>query len=176
LPLKKSTLRLLPRPIIEALLEKVLAYTPEEQVADLQNLRAGTQLVLWHPVWGNLSCADCMKYRPDSDGILLRRPHNRGPLQERFPGELTPCFSCPKISEVNRARTSLPVVELREYAVELSDRNRQALRYHQECLHLGGRFPEDPLVRRHAGVIGPLLDAYKQSKLDRVYYLLGGKL
>ncbi len=88
----------------------------------------------------------------------------------------TPCFSCPKINELDRARTSLAVVELRTFAVELSDRNRQAVTYHRQCLYLGGKFPEDPLVRQHASVIGPILEGFQASKLDRVYFLLGGKL
>ncbi len=174
-PLKKKTLRLLPHPIIESMLEKVLAYTADEQLADIQNLRDGTRLVLWHPVWGNLSCTDCMKYRPDEDGVLLRKPHRRGPLQERFAGEQTPCYSCPKIAEEDRARPGLSVDELRTYAVELSDRNRAALQFHLTCSYMG-HFPEDAIVRRTAGAVGPILERHKQSKLDRVFFLLGGKL
>ena len=84
------------------------------------------------------------------DGVLSRRA---GRLQERWPGAVLPCASCPKIPREAPARD-------RRYAVELSDRNRAAFRHWRECKAVG-RWPEDSIVRRNAALIQQVFDDHE---------------
>jgi hypothetical protein len=71
-------------------------------------------------------------------------------------GVPTPCYKCPKIPP------DAPAKE-RRYAVELSEKNERVYQHYLECAAVS-RFPDDPLVRRHAALIGSVLDDVERSE------------
>lgn len=98
-----------------------------------------------HPGVAGRDCGDCRKWQyADTDevgGKLLRRG---GLPIMRPPGQPPPCRRCPKIPDgVDPAYWN---------AVEWSDKNWKAFRFHQQCAAVG-RFPDDAIVRRNAGLI-----------------------
>jgi hypothetical protein len=120
-----------------------------------------------HPAHFSLSCETCQKF-VQKDGVLVRHPARTGPPLERQPGQPTPCATCPKIPEDAPERT-------RRFARELSPRNLAAFKHYRECAAVG-RFPDDPIVRRNAAIIKEVADSYRDSKLDALAALLGGRL
>lgn len=117
-----------------------------------------------HPTYASLPCDVCEKYL-HKDGVLTRRRGMELPVL-RPAGVVTPCFKCPKIPDDAPERA-------RQYAVEMSDRNRQAFRHYREC-KATGRFPDDPIVRRNAGLIREIEDALDRAKWDQLVVALGG--
>ncbi len=122
-------------------------------------------VALAKPAYSALSCQACQSYL-HSDGVLTRRPAHVGELVERRAGQPTPCATCPKIPPDAPAKD-------RRYAVEMSDRTRQAFEHYQECAATG-HFPDDPLVKRHARLIKAVIDRIEKADRDRLYVLLAG--
>jgi hypothetical protein len=82
----------------------------------------------------------------------------------------TPCAACPKTEgSARRAWRD---------AADLTPRNARAYRHYAECRAVGS-FPDDPLVRRHAGVVRAAEDAVRRAEvagpLRLIAALLGGK-
>jgi hypothetical protein len=133
------------------------------------------RLLLFHPEVAHRSCADCKKYLHDDRGEffgdIVRRPLKIGLPLLRPPGTPTPCFICPKIPDDAPERSAT-------YATDMTERNRQVYRHYQECRAVL-RFPDDPLVRRHAAIIRGIEDVYYHlrmlGKLDVIAQALGVK-
>lgn len=106
-----------------------------------------------HPAFYALSCGDCEKWL-HVDGIVTRRV---GLPVARPKGVITPCHTCPKTADA-------PVRD-RRHATEPTDRSRRVLRHYRECRAVG-RFPDDPIVRRNAGLIREVEDALAAARLD----------
>lgn len=87
----------------------------------------------------------------------------------RPPGAPPPCDRCPKVPDDAPAKHW-------DYAVELSQRNERVYRHYLECKAVGS-FPDDPIVRRHAGIIRRVEDAAANrevvEKLDTLSALMG---
>jgi hypothetical protein len=99
------------------------------------------RLLLTHPELP--SCLDCQRWiydplqgwkRSERGGVAMPRPQ----------GMPTPCRTCPKIPAGERPHPSR--------AVELSDENYLAYLHYQRCKAVG-RFPEDAIVERNAGIL-----------------------
>ncbi len=118
-----------------------------------------------HPNHFALSCTDCVKYM-QKDGILTRRPPRIGQLVLRVPGTVTPCVKCPKIPDDSPAKT-------REWAQEMSERNRMAFVHYRECAAVGV-WPDDPIVRRNAAIIRGAIDRMREGRLEDFMLLLEG--
>ncbi len=124
----------------------------------------GVRLHLCHPHLAGRPCSDCRKWvYPDKPGDFADRPAERaGRPVPRVPGQRPPCSYCPKqpADVPEAARTP-------ETAVELSDKNWRAYLHHVESAAVG-RFPDDPIVRRNAGLIARVekdVDAVRQLQL-----------
>lgn len=70
-------------------------------------------------------------------GEQMRRPEGGKP----------PCHQCPK--------TPRDLPRTRENAIEPTERSWDAIRHFQRC-STTGRFPDDEIVERNAGLIGPI--------------------
>lgn len=65
--------------------------------------------------------------------------------------------------------------KFRPSAVRLSDKNRQAYWHYRQCKAIG-QFPaDDAIVRRNAAIIASVLKSIDDLRLDRLFYLLGGR-
>lgn len=126
------------------------------------------RLSLFHPEVATRSCDDCKKwqYRPDGTLMIRGRPQDGGkPILRTTP---TPCFECPKVPADATERSS-------EYAQEPSARSWKIYRHYRECRAVR-QFPEDDLVRRHAGIIRRIEAAWERQPLLTLGYILGAKL
>jgi hypothetical protein len=70
----------------------------------------------------------------------------------------TPCHDCPKIPDD-------ALVKCRENAVEMSAQSWQIWTHYQECKAVG-RFPDDPVVARHAGILRQMEDGFATSSVS----------
>lgn len=96
--------------------------------------------------------------RREKDALGRDRP--------RPPGLPTPCSTCPKVDASPGERRTLPVVELRARAVELTPQNWQAFEHDRECRAVG-RWPNDPVVRRNAAIIAEERESHERRELQR---------
>lgn len=140
-------------------------------------------LLLWrHPKWASRSCEECKRWVYDDQGDKVLKTQ-QDPETGRFlplpmarpPGSPLECARCPKI----------PVSEYPHYdprrapevACEMDAQCWQIYHHYQECKAVG-HFPEDPLVRRHAGIIRGVEEAVAhadiRSRLDMIVALLSG--
>jgi hypothetical protein len=134
-----------------------------------KKLLAGLRVLRAAPRVATRSCHDCQRFLYDEQtGEQVRRPARFGLPVRRPPGTLPPCHQCPKVPDDAPFRT-------REYAVDLTDQNWQALAFYSECRAVG-QFPADPIVRRWAGLIRAVEDAHERGavsgKLDAITTLL----
>ena len=106
-----------------------------------------------HPAFYGLSCDDCAKWM-HTDGVVSRR---HGLPVARPQGTVLPCFKCPKLAHTADKR--------REEAQEPTERSRRIIRHYLECKAVGA-FPDDPLVRWHAGMIRDAEESLGSSRLD----------
>jgi hypothetical protein len=49
----------------------------------------------------------------------------------------------------------------------MSERNHRVFRHYRECAAVG-RFPDDPIVRRNAGIIRDVLEQIEQDRQQRL--------
>lgn len=86
----------------------------------------------------------------------------------RVPGQPTPCYRCPKIPA--------GVKPVPWQAVEWSEKNWHAYRFHQRCKAVG-RFPADAIVVKNAGLIEATLqemrDQWQQANVGLLSSYLG---
>ena len=101
-----------------------------------------------------MSCTSCEKYRYNEDWTPQRK---LGTHLLRVAGTPTPCWKCPKIP------SSAPL-KSRQYALEMTERNRRVWEHYVECKAIG-RFPDDPIVIRHAGIIRHEEDVFSSSSV-----------
>lgn len=87
-----------------------------------------------------------------------------------------PCGDCPKID-----KTDYPLHDPRRgphLAAELTSRDWQVIAHYFECKAVG-KFPDDPIVTRHAAILSRLEDERKhlevKHRLESIGQLLGGK-
>lgn len=134
-----------------------------------KKLREGLRVLRRAPHIATRSCDDCARFLYDEDtGEVRRRPARFGLPVRRSPGVPTPCYKCPKVP------ADSPILS-REFAVDLSEQNWQALAFYAECRAVG-QFPDDPIVRRWAAAIRRVDDAAEKNavlgKLDTIQALL----
>jgi hypothetical protein len=121
--------------------------------------------MLAHPNFAALSCAMCEKVQ-HVDGVISYRNTTPRTPNPRLKGQVTPCWKCPKIPDEAPRKT-------RPHAIEMSYKNRAAYLHYRECSAVGS-FPDDPIVRRNAGVIRGVIDSLAEARIERVMVLLGG--
>jgi hypothetical protein len=119
-------------------------------------------VALWHPLYTR-SCRLCIKYDFKADGDV--RKDEKGNPRLRPLGVPTPCLSCPKVP-VEVREQDLPDSEMRKFANELTDYNRVAWDFYNECKAVG-RFPDDPIVRWYAGIIRQVEDAHARYLAEK---------
>ncbi len=95
-------------------------------------------------------------------GKLLKRA---GKPVARPDGQPTPCHKCPKIPN--------DVAPRPWNAVELTVKNLRAIRFHEQCKAVG-EFPDDPIVKRNAGLIESTLADIRDSQARAATDLLSG--
>lgn len=122
-------------------------------------------MTILHPGWSSLSCDDCTKYIVDKDGYPDRDTSLRGygRLKLRPKNTVTPCHQCPKTHGSPR-RT-------REHAQEPTERSRRCYKHYMECAATG-HFPDDPLVRYHAGIIKTVIESIARGKDNMLHGLM----
>lgn len=113
-----------------------------------------------HPEMIDRTCQKCQDYwyedTPGHMGPLLRLDDGspmRRPTDGGKPGG-TPCHQCPKVPRDAPERT-------REHAIEPTEKSMAALRHYERCAAVG-RFPDDEIVERNAGLIAPI---YRQAEV-----------
>jgi hypothetical protein len=125
----------------------------------------GLRVLLMHPEVASRPCEDCRRWIYKHDGTLMLKAGQPIPRPKGTP---TPCQTCPKIPK------DAPIKD-RSQAIDLSEKNRSAWWHYQQCKAVG-QFPDDALVRRNAALIARVLKSIDDVRLDRLFYLLGGKL
>lgn len=107
------------------------------------------------------SCADCQQwiYNP----ATWERERRGGIDQPRMPGTPLPCWKCPKIPKGVEPKP--------ENAIELSAKNWECYDHYLRCKAVG-RFPDDQLVERNAGLIRAAEDRYASRQQQMTHILL----
>jgi hypothetical protein len=120
----------------------------------------GVRLLFLHPKIANLSCEDCATWMYDENKDQVYRNDGKGgkiPQKRIHP---PPCHDCPK-TEGQKQR-------IRANACQgLSEKNQQALQHYLEC-KATGNFPDDPIVRRNAAIIGPYYEMVTQQGMQSI--------
>ncbi len=119
------------------------------------------RLRLFHPEFAGRTCASCKEWVYQDDGTIQLRA---GEPVKRFRGAPTPCGTCPKIP------SGLP--KCPESAVEPSEKSARIYQHYRECRAVA-RFPDDPIVKRHAAIIRALHDERDRLPLERLTVALG---
>lgn len=113
------------------------------------------RLILLHPQVAFRDCRDCQKYVYDERSGA--RAAHRGQPVARPPGTRPPCgydaAACPKGSPTAGR--------------ELTPANWQAYVHYLQC-KATGRFPDDPIVVRNAGVIRLVEDSLERGRNDAI--------
>ncbi len=121
-------------------------------------------LLLWHPEVTGRSCDDCAKYvYDDTPTEMGPKVMRRGLPVLRPPGSPLPCYHCPKIPAGKPKH--------RDFAVELSERNWQVYIHYRQCVAVGA-FPDDPIVRMHAGIIRSIEDRHSGRSADSLQMIV----
>lgn len=112
----------------------------------------GIALLLSHPEVASRDCKICQKYCFDEKtGALSGTPENPVPRPPKGP----PCRwrenGCPKGTP--------------EKQKSLSPRNQKAYQHYLEC-KATGIWPDDPIVKRNAGIIRRIEEAHERSRQD----------
>jgi len=118
-----------------------------------------------HPKLASRSCESCETYEYDERGDLVKTwdPHQRVELPVlRAPGSRPPCWICEKVPEAVREREQIRTNK--SHAINLSQRNWMVWRHYRQCKAVG-RFPVDPIVERHAGIIAYHWDAWERGEI-----------
>lgn len=118
-------------------------------------------MILTAPHIAARDCDFCRKWRHnESTGKAVKAG---GQLCPRTVADPPPCrdprheSGCPKGDYENQK--------------SLTWQNVQAYRHYRECKAVG-RFPDDPIVRRNAGIICAVEDAVEHERQDRLFVLL----
>lgn len=112
------------------------------------------RLLLLHPELP--TCADCQtwRYNPET-WQRIERP--RGTPVPMPAGGMPPCRRCPKIPKGAEPRPAK--------AIELTEQSWAIYAHYQRCKAVG-RFPRDPWVERHAGLIRMVEDQVERSQRE----------
>lgn len=96
------------------------------------------------------TCARCVLFMYDDTPGEMGPPTmlESGKQMARPEGCDPPCHQCPKVPYDAPART-------REHAIDPPEASYEAVRFYQRCRAVG-RFPEDEIVERNAGLIEPI--------------------
>lgn len=126
--------------------------------------------MLLHPEWDR-SCSDCQRwvYRDDDQ----TPPNERGerlifagqPIPRDLRVTPTPCFKCEKVPYEVRTKAADPSQLTHADAIEPEIRHRLAVQFHLEC-NAVRQFPNDPLVRRNARIIQPIVEERDRRPLE----------
>jgi hypothetical protein len=121
-------------------------------------------LVLLHPGVAHRDCAECAKWMYEESGALCKHPETGEPIR-RAPGVSTPCrikgVGCPKGTP--------------DAKKSLTPQNERCYQHYLEC-KATGQWPNDSLVRRHAGLISRLEGQVEDMRQQRLASLLEIKL
>lgn len=108
------------------------------------------QLILLHPTVADRDCDDCRRFVYDEE--TGRRALRCGRPIARPEGTLPPCGYGP-----DRCPKGHPAA-----GRALNAANRKAYRHYQQC-RATGRFPDDPIVMRNAGVMYLIEETVKRA-------------
>lgn len=116
------------------------------------------------PKLANRSCAICLKYKFDERTGLLEFGADQKP-QERMTGcgdiFLAPCRDMSLDIRGRRNRTCRKGTP--ENPKTLSEANQRCYEHYLECRAVG-QFPDDPIVRRNAGIIRQIEDEFDRKQ------------
>ena len=111
-------------------------------------------LILNHPRVALRDCDHCKKWLYNEEtGKIEQRRGKDVPRATPPPCEFG---NCPKGSP--------------DAGIELSAMNWQAYRHYQEC-RATGRFPDDPIVARNAGIIRRVEDSFDRARTEYLHKL-----
>jgi len=116
----------------------------------------GIQLAILHPQVAYRDCADCEKNLYDADTGERQLDRNGNPIP-RVKGTFAPCRYIDPRQPEGRCPKGTP-----EKSKALTDRNVLAWQHYRECKAVG-QFPDDPIVRKNAGLIRQIEDAMEDS-------------
>jgi hypothetical protein len=121
------------------------------------------RLQLEAPALAARPCEVCERFMHDDDpkrGWASRPTRGRdGKPVPRVKGTVPPCYRCPKFDPDTPPERRNPRAGRK---AELSERGRRVLAHYQECRAVG-RFPDDPLVQYHAGLVRQVEDAHDRG-------------
>jgi len=121
-------------------------------------------LILLHPEVAYRDCTHCQEWLYEDSGSAAQHPRTGEPLR-RPPGNRPLCRipgkSCPKGTP--------------EAQKSFTPQNEQCYRHYLEC-KATNQWPDDPLVRRHAGLIRRLEEQVDRVRHERLAALLGATL
>lgn len=121
----------------------------------------GVWLILAAPRVAFRDCEHCQKWTYDEDtGKPIKTGGNTGRLVRRRKGT-APC----RLPDAGCAKGSP------EESKELTPENRAAYRHYLECKAVG-EFPDDPIVRRNAGIIRNMEEVVAREKESEFQSLL----
>jgi hypothetical protein len=119
------------------------------------------------------TCAECLKWGWDSDGVMgrdrkkydsveqCRKVTGKDPW-ERAKGVQPPCYECPKIPDDAPEKSYY-------YAIEITLQTYLTIQYNDECEAVGD-YPKDPrtgqvdpIVRKNAAIIKNIRRAVRQN-------------
>jgi hypothetical protein len=120
-----------------------------------------------------VSCAACREwfYEPPHWRLKRNRRVAGEPPMKRPKGTPTPCDQCPKIPlPLAPGQTPRPAL-----AVELSEQNRRCYEHYRECAAVNWQCDDaaDPLVRRHAAMIGDVIEQVERERQQAALGVLG---
>jgi len=115
----------------------------------------GVGLLLSHPRILQIDCKDCKKFHFDFNKGKKRMRAGFPIIRE--PNEPTPCWKCPKLEGVEYKKP--------ENSIQLSPKNEEAFSMYLEWKATNS-FPDDPIVRRNAGMIRWVEDVHQRANSD----------
>lgn len=116
------------------------------------------------------SCDDCEKYEYDEDGDQVKEWDGKIELPVlRLPHNPPVCWACDKVPDKVRQLKQRHVT--RADAINLTERNKLVYLHYRECRAVGV-FPDDPIVRRHAGIIRDIQDNNDAYRIEKISTLL----
>jgi hypothetical protein len=132
--------------------------------------------MLLSPKWDR-ACGDCRRwlYRDDDETPAEHRGAVMVRLGKPLPRPATvppPCFKCPKVPAGIRAAKREAGAEVTPADAVEPDEIARAVVAHFLACDAARTFPDDPIVRRHAGIIRPYAEAAAARPIQQLISLV----